>query len=77
MLAGWIWTCTLASLPLFKISDFRKFAICLPFEVEDIASKSKFDLNIYYCTNNFCESVNWFFEIWFIDIRLIRLETLS
>ena len=41
MLGGWLWSSTLASLPLFGISDYRKFAICLPFEVEDIISKSE------------------------------------
>ncbi|XP_076450179.1 uncharacterized protein LOC143286487 [Babylonia areolata] len=40
MLGGWLWTIALASLPLFGISDYRKFAICLPFEVEDLISKS-------------------------------------
>ncbi|XP_052222011.1 lutropin-choriogonadotropic hormone receptor-like [Dreissena polymorpha] len=34
MSSGWIFCICIASLPLFEISDFRKFAICLPFETE-------------------------------------------
>ncbi|XP_059160983.1 uncharacterized protein LOC131944404 isoform X2 [Physella acuta] len=40
MLGGWIWSFGLALLPLFGISDYRKFAVCLPFEIEDVISKS-------------------------------------
>ncbi|XP_037910640.1 leucine-rich repeat-containing G-protein coupled receptor 5 isoform X3 [Hermetia illucens] len=32
MLFGWIFAITMATLPLFGISDYRKFAVCLPFE---------------------------------------------
>ncbi|CAG5029236.1 unnamed protein product [Parnassius apollo] len=32
MAAGWAFSLTAAALPLFGISDYRKFAICLPFE---------------------------------------------
>ncbi|KAL4224905.1 Protein-hormone receptor [Mactra antiquata] len=35
MACGWIISLTIASLPLFKVSDFRKFAVCLPFDTED------------------------------------------
>lgn len=38
MLGGWFFCLALASLPLFEISDYRKFAICLPFETGDRAS---------------------------------------
>ncbi|BFZ15769.1 hypothetical protein BsWGS_18807 [Bradybaena similaris] len=40
MLCGWIWSFGLAILPLFGISDYRKFAVCLPFEIESVISKS-------------------------------------
>ncbi|BFZ05148.1 hypothetical protein BsWGS_08187 [Bradybaena similaris] len=40
MLCGWIWSFGLAILPLFGISDYRKFAVCLPFEIESVLSKS-------------------------------------
>lgn len=33
MTTGWIFSITLATLPLVGISDYRKFAVCLPFEV--------------------------------------------
>lgn len=32
MLVGWTFSLSMAALPLFGISDYRKFAICLPFE---------------------------------------------
>lgn len=35
MTIGWIFALTMAVLPLFGISDYRKFAVCLPFEVEN------------------------------------------
>lgn len=35
MACGWVFCLIVASLPLFKISDYRKFAICLPFDTED------------------------------------------
>ncbi|KAH9518787.1 hypothetical protein Btru_006274 [Bulinus truncatus] len=40
MLGGWLWSFSLALMPLFGISDYRKFAVCLPFEIEDVISKS-------------------------------------
>ncbi|XP_052802629.1 follicle-stimulating hormone receptor-like isoform X2 [Mya arenaria] len=38
MICGWILCTCIASLPLFEISDYRKFAICLPFETENNVS---------------------------------------
>ncbi|OWF37319.1 leucine-rich repeat-containing G-protein coupled receptor 5-like [Mizuhopecten yessoensis] len=35
MTGGWIFCIGVASLPLFEISDYRKFAICLPFETSE------------------------------------------
>ena len=35
MAAGWALALALALLPLFGISDYRKFAVCLPLEAED------------------------------------------
>lgn len=32
MIVGWIFSLTMALLPLLGISDYRKFAVCLPFE---------------------------------------------
>lgn len=32
MIFGWIFSLTMAILPLFGVSDYRKFAVCLPFE---------------------------------------------
>lgn len=32
MLCGWTFATIMATLPLFEISDYRKFATCLPFE---------------------------------------------
>lgn len=32
MIFGWIFSLTMAILPLLGISDYRKFAVCLPFE---------------------------------------------
>lgn len=32
---GWTFALIMAILPLFGISDYRKFAVCLPFETED------------------------------------------
>lgn len=32
MLCGWAFAGTMAALPLFGVSDYRKFATCLPFE---------------------------------------------
>ncbi|BES91528.1 receptor [Nesidiocoris tenuis] len=33
MLCGWTFALTMAALPLLGISDYRKFATCLPFEI--------------------------------------------
>lgn len=33
MTIGWIFALTMAVLPLLGVSDYRKFAVCLPFEV--------------------------------------------
>lgn len=38
MTGGWIFCIGVASLPLFEISDYRKFAICLPFETSERVS---------------------------------------
>ncbi|XP_052065333.1 leucine-rich repeat-containing G-protein coupled receptor 5-like [Mytilus californianus] len=38
MTVGWLFCGGLASLPLFDISNYRKFAICLPFDINDKAS---------------------------------------
>ncbi|KAK9875696.1 hypothetical protein WA026_009493 [Henosepilachna vigintioctopunctata] len=38
MVCGWSFAIVMATLPLFSISDYRKFAVCLPFETKDTAS---------------------------------------
>ncbi|XP_015924639.2 leucine-rich repeat-containing G-protein coupled receptor 5 [Parasteatoda tepidariorum] len=38
MFIGWSFAGAMAALPLFGVSDYRKFAICLPFETEDVWS---------------------------------------
>lgn len=38
MSIGWSFAFVMALLPLFGVSDYRKFAVCLPFETEDRAS---------------------------------------
>ncbi|XP_055929903.1 leucine-rich repeat-containing G-protein coupled receptor 5-like isoform X1 [Argiope bruennichi] len=40
MLIGWTFACAMAALPLIGVSDYKKFAICLPFETEDVWSLS-------------------------------------
>ena len=35
MTIGWSFALTMALMPLVGISDYRKFAVCLPFEIED------------------------------------------
>ena len=40
MLIGWVFALIMAILPLFGISDYRKFAVCLPFETGDGVSMS-------------------------------------
>lgn len=37
--AAWAFSIIMAALPLFGVSDYRKFAVCLPFETEDAISK--------------------------------------
>ena len=39
MAAGWLFALVMAVLPLVGVSDYRKFAVCLPFEVASPASK--------------------------------------
>nr|XP_053635803.1 leucine-rich repeat-containing G-protein coupled receptor 5-like [Cherax quadricarinatus] len=34
MVLGWIFACTMALLPLIGVSDYRKFAVCLPIETK-------------------------------------------
>ncbi|XP_076618443.1 G-protein coupled receptor rickets isoform X2 [Colletes latitarsis] len=38
MTVGWCFALSMATLPLFGISDYRKFAICLPFETNGNAA---------------------------------------
>lgn len=38
MVCGWTFAIVMAILPLFSVSDYRKFAVCLPFETKDAAS---------------------------------------
>ena len=33
MVVGWIFAVVMATLPLFQISDYAKFSVCLPFEI--------------------------------------------
>ena len=35
MSVGWLFAAVMALLPLLGISDYRKFAVCLPFEIEN------------------------------------------
>ncbi|KAK3103769.1 hypothetical protein FSP39_021739 [Pinctada imbricata] len=50
MSIGWMFCILNASLPFFGISDYRKFAICLPFETSDRASLGeKILLNLTVC----------------------------
>lgn len=37
---GWTFALIMAVLPLFGVSDYRKFAVCLPFEIDDSWSLS-------------------------------------
>ena len=39
MVGAWTFSIFMASLPLFGVSDYRKFAVCLPFETDGPASK--------------------------------------
>lgn len=39
MAAGWLFSLIMAFLPLVGVSDYRKFAVCLPFEVGNSVSK--------------------------------------
>ncbi|KAK9701125.1 Leucine rich repeat [Popillia japonica] len=38
MIFGWSFAVVMALLPLFNVSDYRKFAVCLPFETKDAIS---------------------------------------
>ncbi|XP_063916114.1 lutropin-choriogonadotropic hormone receptor isoform X1 [Zophobas morio] len=38
MICGWSFAIVMGLLPLFSVSDYRKFAVCLPFETKDAAS---------------------------------------
>ncbi|CAH1104067.1 unnamed protein product, partial [Psylliodes chrysocephalus] len=38
MICGWSFAIVMAIMPIFNISDYRKFAVCLPFETSDTAS---------------------------------------
>ena len=38
MLIGWCFALTIATLPLFEVSDYTKFSVCLPFETGDMKS---------------------------------------
>lgn len=37
MSCGWLFAVIMATLPLFNVSDYRKFAVCLPFETNNTA----------------------------------------
>ncbi|KAJ8941631.1 hypothetical protein NQ318_010657, partial [Aromia moschata] len=38
MVCGWSFAIFMGVMPIFNISDYRKFAVCLPFETNDAAS---------------------------------------
>ena len=38
MLTGWCFALTVATLPLFEVSEYTKFSVCLPFETGDMKS---------------------------------------
>ncbi|XP_050497267.1 follicle-stimulating hormone receptor [Diabrotica virgifera virgifera] len=38
MICGWSFAIVMAIMPIFNISDYRKFAVCLPFEISDTVS---------------------------------------
>ncbi|XP_022241132.1 leucine-rich repeat-containing G-protein coupled receptor 5-like [Limulus polyphemus] len=40
MICGWIFALAMALMPLFGISDYRRFAVCLPFDTKLAASLS-------------------------------------
>ncbi len=40
MACGWSFALLMATMPLLGVSDYRKFAVCLPFETGDAASLS-------------------------------------
>lgn len=42
MVVGWIFSLTMALLPLFGVSDYRKFAVCLPFETSNGAASMSY-----------------------------------
>ena len=35
MCCGWLFALIMATMPLIGVSDYRKFAVCLPFETGD------------------------------------------
>ncbi|CAH1786392.1 unnamed protein product, partial [Owenia fusiformis] len=39
MTCGWGFALLLASMPIFGVSDYKRFAVCLPFDVDDPISK--------------------------------------
>lgn len=46
MTVGWFFALIMAVLPLFGISDYRKFAVCLPFEVEKDTSSLSYVVSL-------------------------------
>lgn len=40
MLAGWVFAFVMAVMPILHVSDYQKFAVCLPFETENVYSKA-------------------------------------
>ena len=64
MMGGWLFCLTLASLPLFEISDYRVFAICLPFDTENAVSLGKFVTHFRLeCTLTYESHVDSFINI--------------
>ncbi|XP_064635082.1 leucine-rich repeat-containing G-protein coupled receptor 5-like [Lineus longissimus] len=51
MMCGWCFALLIASMPLFGVSDYRTFAVCLPFEVGDNVSLG------YVCFIMFCNMI--------------------
>jgi hypothetical protein len=56
MVAGWAFALITASMPLIGVSDYRKFAICLPFETGK-------KLQVFFLADqiNYCRLVQDFF----------------
>ena len=68
MCGGWSFALIMATMPLLGISDYRKFAVCLPFESDDALSLGMLCIVVDIKTKSFVYLGYLISQIYFCEI---------